>query len=408
MKAAGLDTYEDLGLLMTVEEMVPPAPKFYTVDIPGGNGSINLTKVLSGDTAYENRAMKFVFTMTDPSEDFEKKKTQVSNLLHGQEHDFVLSFDPEYTYRGWFSVDSYVRRGQLRQITVNIDAEPFKHKAEKTEVVDVADGATVFFASGRKMVRPRFEFTADTVMVYENVRYVMPAGTYTINDVWFKEGANKVTFVRGALESRITHKEIMEKGFTHEDLGVKPIYEWFKGLLKYSVSRIVMKGTATATTGTVTFTVTDEGGNATTHELDLGDIQIRANGDMVDTVTIFDGMARISTFEEYVDAETSETRYEERGYAIPFPMPFSLGSPIASVTHDSAAAVTYEVTEDNVERVFVEAKHSDYMEGGQLAMTHEEMGAYKVEQLIVYDTERSVVYDKDVNLVYVNYDWYDL
>ena len=33
----------------------PPEPKFNTVDIPGANGSIDLTEVVSGDVVYQNR-----------------------------------------------------------------------------------------------------------------------------------------------------------------------------------------------------------------------------------------------------------------------------------------------------------------------------------------------------------------
>lgn len=402
------NTFDDWGLVLSEKTLNPPAPKYYKVDVPGADGDINITQALTGNTAYENREQEFVFTMMYPTQSFEKLKTEISNAIHGQEFDYELSWDKGYTYHGWFTVDKYETDGILNRITVTVDADPYKSKGTVTKAFDVADGMTVFFDSGRKSVRPTFEFTADTILVHEGNRYVMPSGTYTINDLWFKQGMNKVTFVRGDIESHITHKEIMEKGLTHGDLGTKPVYEWFKGLPKYAVSRIVMRGTETPTSGVVTFTVTDEGGNVTTHTLDLGEFQIAANGDLVDTVTIYDGMARISKFVQMTDSETLEPYIEETGYAVPFPMPFSLEYPIASVTHDSAASVTYELSEENIERVFVEATHADYMEGGSFAMTHEEMGAYRIEQLAMYDTERSVVYEKDVEMVYVNYDWHDL
>ena len=39
----------------------PPKPKTYTVDIPGGNGVIDLTEALTGDVSYSNRTQKFTF-----------------------------------------------------------------------------------------------------------------------------------------------------------------------------------------------------------------------------------------------------------------------------------------------------------------------------------------------------------
>ena len=40
----------------------PPEPKTYTIDIPGGDGVIDLTESLSGDVVYNNRHQEFTFT----------------------------------------------------------------------------------------------------------------------------------------------------------------------------------------------------------------------------------------------------------------------------------------------------------------------------------------------------------
>ena len=64
-------------------ELNPPEPKTYTVDIPGGNGVIDLTEALTGDVAYNNRSQKFTFICINPN-DFEKVKTKISNFLHGR------------------------------------------------------------------------------------------------------------------------------------------------------------------------------------------------------------------------------------------------------------------------------------------------------------------------------------
>ena len=74
----------------------PPEPKTYTVDIPGGNGVIDLTEALTGDVAYKNRKQEFTFAVIDVK-NFEKVKTEVSNFLHGRAFDYTMTMDPGYT-----------------------------------------------------------------------------------------------------------------------------------------------------------------------------------------------------------------------------------------------------------------------------------------------------------------------
>ena len=77
----------------------PPEPKTYTVDIPGGDGVIDLTESLTGDVAYNNREMEFTFVSLDV-EDYEYAKTRLSNFLHGKEYDFKMTMDPDYNRQG--------------------------------------------------------------------------------------------------------------------------------------------------------------------------------------------------------------------------------------------------------------------------------------------------------------------
>ena len=58
----GIDLSMKYGLiLIDGYELDPPSPKTTTVDIPGANGSIDLTEALNGDVVYDNRTKKFVF-----------------------------------------------------------------------------------------------------------------------------------------------------------------------------------------------------------------------------------------------------------------------------------------------------------------------------------------------------------
>ena len=147
----------------------PPEPKTYTVDIPGGNGVIDLTEALTGDVAYKNRKQEFTFAVIDVK-NFEKVKTEVSNFLHGRAFDYTMTMDPGYTYHGRFSVDSYSHEayanGLLGQFKIKVDADPYKLKEHCAYRLNATGGKLYRFESGRRPVHPTIECTQPTIIVW--------------------------------------------------------------------------------------------------------------------------------------------------------------------------------------------------------------------------------------------------
>lgn len=202
----GVDICSKFGLiLIDGYELSPPAPKTYTLDIPGANGSIDLTDVLMGDTAYENRSQTLTFQiiqehdyesgymMTD--KDVEYIKTQVSNYLHGKAFDYQFTFDPDYTYHGRFSVESYSHAAYssalLTEIQVTIDANPYKKKASKSYKFNAYGGRWYELESGRRKVRPTIQCKVATNVQCGDVSLSVPVGTYRLNDIFFEDGINR-------------------------------------------------------------------------------------------------------------------------------------------------------------------------------------------------------------------------
>lgn len=173
----------------------PPEPKTYTVDIPGGNGVIDLTEALTGDVAYKNRKQEFTFAVIDVK-NFEKVKTEVSNFLHGRAFDYTMTMDPGYTYHGRFSVDSYSHEayanGLLGQFKITVDANPYKLKEHCAYRLNATGGKLYRLESGRRRVHPVLECTQPCFITFNGVESIIPAGTYRLNDVTFKEGINEI------------------------------------------------------------------------------------------------------------------------------------------------------------------------------------------------------------------------
>lgn len=183
-------------ILLDGYTLSPPEPKTYTVDIPGGDGVIDLTSALTGDVAYSNRSQSFTFMVVDP-DSFERVKTDVSNFLHGKSFDYQMTMDPGYTYHGRFSVAEYSHAvyaypGLVGAFTISVDAEPYKLKGHMTYRLNATGGKMFRLESGRKPVHPVVECTQPCKVRWGNVLTQVPAGTYRLNDVLFTEGYNEI------------------------------------------------------------------------------------------------------------------------------------------------------------------------------------------------------------------------
>lgn len=208
----------------------PPTPKTYLVDIPGGNGKLDLTSALIGDTVYDNRAQSFIFKIIDV-DDFESVKTNISNFLHGKEFDYELTWDPGYIYHGRFKVMSYTKEafnmGKIGIIRIDVDAEPYKRKEDQIFKVDAVGGTIVYLNSGRLRVRPLIETTGFLKVIFNNKLINLPQGTWNINDIILTEGVNKL-YLNSYSIHNLKWKDLKNNNITWTGFKDKRLFEWYK------------------------------------------------------------------------------------------------------------------------------------------------------------------------------------
>lgn len=191
----GVDLTTEFGLiLMDGYKLSPPEPKTHTIKINGADGVLDLTEALTGDVQYSNRSQSFVMYSFNDNQ-FEDTKRKVSNFLHGKAFDYVLTFDPGYTYHGRFSITEYSHAmyaypGIVGAISIDIDADPYKFKEKKVYKINAAGGVKISFSSGRKPVRPTIEVARETLVSFDGMETLLQAGTWRLNNVVFHEGDN--------------------------------------------------------------------------------------------------------------------------------------------------------------------------------------------------------------------------
>lgn len=192
-----IHSYYDLNLFLSGSKISPAIPKTNYIDLAGGDGSLDLTEA-NGEVKYNDRDCEFTFTMNPSSgltdEDFEAKKTEVSNALNGKMFKKItLDKDSEYYYTGRLSVNEYLSDRRLRQFVVTGKLKPYKHKQNETIATYTLTETekTVNLKNGRKTVVPEITCSDDnTKVVFGSIEILMNAGTHKYLDIQFKEGSN--------------------------------------------------------------------------------------------------------------------------------------------------------------------------------------------------------------------------
>lgn len=106
----------------------PPKLKTNYVDIPGMNGSLDLSEAVSGRPVYDNRQGSLDFYVDVQYKDkssWIELYSKIMDYLHGRRLEAYLDDEPYYRYVGRFEVDSW-KSGDGEAITINYDVYPYK------------------------------------------------------------------------------------------------------------------------------------------------------------------------------------------------------------------------------------------------------------------------------------------
>jgi phage-related protein len=207
----GVHSNTDLHLIQQSVDIQPAEPKLNMVDIPGADGSKDLTEKPGGRVVYKDRTLTWIFALY-PGENWHDKHRQVSNALNGRRCKITLDDDPDHYYLGRLSVKKYNTDKAVRQITVVATCSPWMLKQELTIVTDTFNNANrhlVKLPNEKKPVIPAIELTHEASILWNDNEIIIPAGAYTSLDIELQEGENKllVMFPGGTGTITVTYQE---------------------------------------------------------------------------------------------------------------------------------------------------------------------------------------------------------
>lgn len=188
-------SWRDLNLIPSDLYIPPASPKTVYVNIPGADGSLDLTEA-TGEVKYSDRDCKFTFTVwPSAAMSWEDKKTQISNLLNGRTVRITLDKDPDYYYQGRCAVNGWESNKNIHSLVINAKVNPWKFKQAETAVSFALNSTArpVTLTNGKRAVCPTIETTEAAVIVFGGSTFNLGAGTHKVLDIRLLQGANEVS-----------------------------------------------------------------------------------------------------------------------------------------------------------------------------------------------------------------------
>ena len=122
-----VNTWDDWRLVPSSRPVFnPPEQKTKTLDIPGGDGVIDLSTALSGYPVYKNRTGSIEFYVMNDFKPWHMAYSDIMDYLHGQTMRAILEDDPEYFYEGRFNVNAWKSEKDWSRIVIDYSVGPYK------------------------------------------------------------------------------------------------------------------------------------------------------------------------------------------------------------------------------------------------------------------------------------------
>lgn len=137
-----------------------PSVKTQYIDIPGGDGILDLTNALTGRPRYGNRQGSFEFIVINGYGDWASRYSNIATYLHGRSFRATLDDDPLFFYEGRFTVNEWKSDAHYSRIVIDYNVGPYK---------------TSTLSTGERWLWDPFRFTGtvtgrgDLIRTYKNL-----------------------------------------------------------------------------------------------------------------------------------------------------------------------------------------------------------------------------------------------
>ena len=210
----GKDTYTEYGLLLASKSISLPEVRTNMIDVPGRDGLLDASEVLTGEVTYKNRTITLKLTGVDTvsGKKWPATISDFCNKVHGKRVKVTFPEDTTHYYSGRCSVGEVVLVKMMQTIPVTVDCDPWKYKNAKT-TVSRSDLGTAYkqlsLPNESRPVIPTITVEQDTTLLWGSSTINISAGDHILPDIRLASGSNtlKAKVASGTGSITVTYQE---------------------------------------------------------------------------------------------------------------------------------------------------------------------------------------------------------
>ena len=210
----GKDTYTEYGLLLASKSISLPEVRTNMIDVPGRDGLLDASEVLTGEVTYMNRTitLKLIGVDTVSGKKWPATISDFCNKVHGKRVKVTFPEDTTHYYSGRCSVGKVGLVKMMQTIPVTVDCDPWKYKNEKT-TVSRDDLGTAYkqlsLPNESRPVIPTITVAQDTTLLWGSSTINISAGDHILPAIRLAAGSNtlKAKVASGTGSITVTYQE---------------------------------------------------------------------------------------------------------------------------------------------------------------------------------------------------------
>ena len=210
----GKDTYTEYGLLLASKSISLPKVRTNMIDVPGRDGLLDASEVLTGEVTYKNRTITLKLTGVDTvsGKKWPATISDFCNKVHGKRVKITFPEDTAHFYSGRCSVGKVGLVKMMQTIPVTVDCDPWKYKNAKT-TVSRSDLGTAYkqlsLPNESRPVIPTITVAQDTTLLWGSSTINISAGDQILPAIRLAAGSNtlKAKVASGTGSITVTYQE---------------------------------------------------------------------------------------------------------------------------------------------------------------------------------------------------------
>ena len=184
------------GLYLTDYSVGTPEPLLNLIDVPGRPGKLDATLALNGKVNYTTRPVTAEFHVrNNPYPDFHTLLSTLLGLFNGTESKMVFSTDPNWYYKGRFTIDAEKTNPVSSTIVIKCD-DAFPYKLEAYTNTGTLNGGTGVLICVGKDYNGTVTVNVSSAMslTFGGTTYQLASGNNTIREIHIAKGNNSLSF----------------------------------------------------------------------------------------------------------------------------------------------------------------------------------------------------------------------